>query len=190
VQPDVKLERRISPLFALFFYGFLALAAALWLYAKAGPAAFRALVTPRNPLLDVGLGLGAGALIAAGCASFASWWGAARDLEKEFGWILGEQRKWECAVLAVVSGVAEEFFFRGAVWATVSPWIGTAIFAVLHWPVSRAFRLWPFLALAAGAVLAMERQVTGGLIAPIITHVTVNAVNLWRITTKYRNWSE
>ena len=190
MQPNVKLERRISPLFALFFYGFLTLAGALWLYAKAGPGAFRALMVPKNLLLDLTLGLGAGALIAGACASLGSWWGTARELEKEFGWILGEQKKWECLLLAVVSGVAEELFFRGAVRATVSPWIGTAIFAVLHWPVSRAFRLWPFLALAAGAVLAMEREVTGGLIAPIITHVTVNAVNLWRITSRYRVWRE
>jgi hypothetical protein len=33
-------------------------------------------------------------------------------------------------------------------------------------------------------------MVTGTLIAPVITHVLINAVNLLRISTKYRTWKE
>jgi len=188
INPHVKLERRVAPLFAGFFYGFLALAATVWLFAQNGRIG--ALLVPTNALRDVGLGLGAGLLLAGACWALPSIWGTARELEKEFGWILGEQRKWEVIVLAVLSGFAEEFFFRGAMYAAAGPIVTTILFGALHWPVNWSFRMWPFLALAAGAVFAMEVRVTGGLLAPMITHAVVNGVNLWRITDKYRVWKE
>ena len=188
INPNVKLERRVAPLFAAFFYGFLVLAATVWLFALKGRIG--ALFTTANPLLDVGLGLGAGLVLAGACWALPSIWPTARELEKEFGWILGEQRKWEVVVLALVSGFAEEYFFRGAMIAAAGPIVTTLLFGALHWPVNWSFRMWPFLALGAGLVFAMEVRVTGGIVAPIITHALVNGVNLWRITAKYRVWTE
>jgi hypothetical protein len=188
VNPQVKLERRVPPFYAAFFYGFLAIAGYVWLWAIGGDVT--ALFALKNPWLEIGLGVGAGVLIVGACAVLPAWFGMARELEKEFGWILGEQKKWEIAVLAVLSGIAEEFFFRGAMQQAVGPLLATVIFGVLHWPVNWSFRLWPFFAAAAGAVLAMERHVTGGLVAPILTHVIVNAVNLTRITRAYRVWRD
>lgn len=189
VQPQKRLERRVPPLFAVMFYGFLALAGWVWLLgnSKVNPKDYFAF---RNPWLEIGLGFGAAVVLVGACATVPSWWRPARELEREFGWILGEQRKWEVVILAVASGTSEELFFRGSLDAAVGPVIATAIFAILHWPVSKSFVIWPFFAVAAGAVFTMQRHVTGGLIAPMITHVLVNLVNLWAITSKYRVWSD
>lgn len=188
VNPAVKLERRVSLGFAGFFYGFLGLAGAVWLFNTNVKIA--SLFALKNPISEVLLGVGAGVLIAGACGGLAAIWKPARELEKEFGWILGEQRKFEIVILAVLSAVAEEFFFRGAMIQAVGPWVAIAVFSALHWPVNRAFLLWPFLALAVGILLTWERQVTQGLVAPILTHAVVNGINLWRITDTYRTWKE
>lgn len=192
ITPQVKLERRVNLFYMLFFYGFIATAGAIWyvMTRSAQSPALGALYAPRSWLLDAGLGLGAGLVLAGGAKAVTAGWGAARELEREFGWILGEQRAWECVALALLSGFAEELFFRGAMQAQLGAPLATVVFAALHWPVNWSFRLWPFFAAAAGAVLAMERHVTGGLVAPILTHVIVNAVNLTRITRAYRVWRD
>jgi membrane protease YdiL (CAAX protease family) len=189
IQPQVKLERRVSPFFATLFYGFIIAAAWIWLVigAKVDPLQ---LWTSSNWLRDIGVGLGAAAAIAGATVALSRGFGAARDLEKEFGWILGEQRIAEIAFLAVLSGVAEEFLFRGALHQFIGPVLATALFAAVHWPVNWSFRLWPLFALLAGAVLAAERIWTESLIAPAVTHAAVNGINLFRLTRKYRVWKE
>jgi membrane protease YdiL (CAAX protease family) len=188
VEPTVKLERRVSPLFGLLFYGFLF--AAAWVWVPNTGQSVRALWTLKNPLLELAIGIGGGLLLVAATPVLVRRISSLRELEREFGWILGEQRAWECVFLALVSGVAEEFFFRGAVLAATGPWIALAVFAMLHWPVTAQWRVWPITAVLAGALLTGERLWTGGLIAPVLTHVIVNAVNLLRISSKYRVWRE
>ncbi len=189
VQPEVRLERRVGPFFALLFYGFLILAAWVWLDRGFRSGLAEAWI-PRNWPMDVAIGLGGGLLFVALTPLVTRWSAPARELEREFGWILGEQKAWEIVLLALLSGVAEEFLFRGAMYRAVGPVMSTVVFAAVHWPVNWSFRLWPFLALAAGSILALERHATGTLLAPAITHVLVNLVNLFRITRKYRVWKE
>lgn len=78
------------------------------------------------------------------------------------------------AALTVVNGVAEELFFRGALYAAVRRHhpvlVTTAVYAV----VTAASGV-PLLVVAAaiiGAVTAVQRRVTGGVLAPAVTHVT------------------
>jgi membrane protease YdiL (CAAX protease family) len=189
VQPHVRLERRVPPFFAAFAYGFIFIAAWIWLVigARIDPLT---LWSSSNWLRDLGVGIAAGGVIAGLSALAPRLVPAARDLEREFGWILGEQRKGEILYLALLSGVAEEVLFRGAFHHFIGPWLATALFAVVHWPVNWSFRLWPLFALLAGGVLAAERLWTGSLIAPVVTHVAVNGVNLFRLARKYRVWKE
>lgn len=188
IQPQVKLERRVSPFFALLFYGFILAASWIWLVigARVDPLE---LWRSSNWVRDLAIGVGAGAAIAGITALLSSRLSAARDLEKEFGWILGEQRPGEIVYLALLSGVAEEFLFRGAFHHFIGPWLATALFAAVHWPVNWSFRLWPLFALLSGAVLAGERIWTGSLIAPAVTHVVINGVNLARLSRTYRTWT-
>jgi membrane protease YdiL (CAAX protease family) len=189
VQPNVRLERRVSPFFATLFYGFPAIAAWIWLVigARIDPLA---LWTSSNWPRDLAIGLGAGGLIALATVAMTRAIPAARQLEKEFGWMLGEQRIGEIVYLALLSAAAEEMMFRGAFHHFIGPWLATALFAAVHWPVNWSFRLWPLFALLAGAVLEAERIWTDSLIAPAVTHATVNGINLFRLATKYRVWKE
>jgi len=188
VQADVKLERRVPPFFALFFYTFLTLAAIVWMPHTRQK--LDDLIRPRNLFAEIGLGVGVAIVLLGSTPWLVAHVRAVRELEREFGWILGEQREWECVYLALLSGVAEELFFRGAVHAALGPWLGLVVFATLHWPINGQFRAWPFTALVAGAILTAERMVTGTLIAPVITHVLINAINLLRISRRYRVWKE
>ncbi|HEU4338873.1 MAG TPA: CPBP family glutamic-type intramembrane protease [Planctomycetota bacterium] len=136
------------------------------------------------------IGLGVAALIAGATVVLSRLVPAARDLEKEFGWILGEQRPAEIVFLALLSGVAEEFLFRGALHEFIGPILATALFSAVQWPVNGSYRLWPLFALLAGSALAAERIWTGSLIAPAVTHAAVNGVNLLRLRSRYRVWKE
>ena len=189
IQPQVRLERRVSPFFATICYGFLAAIACTWLLigAKIDPLTLWA---SSNWLRDIAIGLGAALVLAGGWAMSTRLSPAARELEREFGWILGEQRPGELVYLALVTGVSEELFFRGALHHFIGPLLTTALFAVLHWPVNWSFRLWPVFALFSGAVMAGEQLWTGSLIAPAVTHVAVNGLNLARLARKYRIWKE
>jgi membrane protease YdiL (CAAX protease family) len=189
VQPQVKLERRVSPFFATIFYGFFGAAAWIWLSAglKVDPAT---LWIPAHPVRDVAVGLAVAALFLGATPLLLRRSAAVRDLEKEFGWILGEQRPGEIVYLALLSGAAEEFLFRGALSHAAGPIFATALFAAVHWPVNWSFRLWPILALVAGTAMTLETLWTGSLVAAAVTHAAINGVNLFRITGKYRVWKE
>ena len=189
IQPQVQLERRVSPFFATLFYGFIAAAAWIWLVigAKVDPLT---LWISSNWPRDIAVGLGAAGVLAAASAWLPRRFAAARELEREFGWILGGQKRLEILFLAFLSGAAEEFLFRGAFHQFIGPILSTALFAAVHWPVNWSFRLWPLFALAAGAILAAEREWTGSLVAPVVTHAVVNGVNLYRLAGKYRTWKE
>lgn len=188
IDPHIKLERRVSPFFGLIFYGFLLGAAWVWMASTGQP--IRELWIPKHGILEIAVGLGAGVLFVALTPLSMRFFPSIRELEREFGWILGEQRRWECLYLAILSATAEEFFFRGAVHGALGPFLGTLLFAALHWPINAQFRAWPVLAVIAGVVLTAERMWTGTLIAPILTHAVINSVNLIRLTRKYRVWSE
>lgn len=78
------------------------------------------------------------------------------------------------AVLTAVNGVAEELYFRGALYSAVgrrhAVSVTTAVYAL-----TTAGAGIPLLVLAAallGLVTALQRRVTGGILGPVITHLT------------------
>jgi membrane protease YdiL (CAAX protease family) len=78
------------------------------------------------------------------------------------------------AALTVVNGIAEELFFRGALYAGVRRHDPVLVTAVVYAVVTAASGI-PLLVLAAavvGVVTGLQRQATGGLLAPTVTHVT------------------
>lgn len=189
LHPGLTLERRLPPFYAGFFYLFPALVAWVWLrFAKPGRS--RELWAPADWPLDLAAGLGAGlALVGAAvlCGRLFAW---TRRLEAEFGWILGAQRKGEILWIALLSGCAEEYLFRGALQEKFGIWIASALFGVIHWPLNRNFLPWPFVAGAVGLGLGGLALWTDSLVAPAAAHVVVNAVNLWRITRRFKAWDE
>jgi len=94
---------------------------------------------------------------------------------------LGPLQPGEAVALAVLSGFAEELFFRGAVQGAFGWLPATLAFAVLHSGPGKAFRLWTLFAAVAGLVFAGLTVWRGNLLAPIVGHFLVNAVNLGRL---------
>jgi len=189
LHPEVKLERRLPAFYAAFFYAFPAAVAWVWLHFTRPEASARLWTLDALPLgAAAGAGLGLAVVGLSVLASRTFVW--ARRLEAEFGWILGAQRPFEIAWIALLSGFAEEYLFRGALQEKFGIWIATAVFAVIHWPVNRNFLAWPFTAAAVGLALGGLRAWTGALWAPAIAHAVINAANLARITRRFRAWDE
>ncbi len=75
--------------------------------------------------------------------------------------------------ITVLNGVVEELFFRGALYAalpTRAVVISTVIYALTT--VGAGVPLLVVAGSAVGIVTALQRRVTGGILGPIITHVT------------------
>lgn len=76
-------------------------------------------------------------------------------------------------LITVVNGIAEELFYRGALYAAVGRRHAVAVTTVIYTLVTAAAGI-PLLALAAavlGLVVGLQRRVTGGILGPIITHL-------------------
>lgn len=117
----------------------------------------------------------------------------ARELEDQLGRILGSVEPQEALALALLSGFAEELFFRGAVQgAFVSQgWLWAALlFALLHTGPGRAYRLWTLFAFLAGIVFGLLTLWSGNLLAAVVAHVAVNGINLQRLARQGRAETE
>ncbi|HYN29333.1 MAG TPA: type II CAAX endopeptidase family protein [Dermatophilaceae bacterium] len=77
-------------------------------------------------------------------------------------------------VITAVNGVAEELYFRGALYAGVGRRNAVAVTTVVY-ALTTASAGIPLLVLAAavlGLVVGLQRRVTGGILGPVITHLT------------------
>lgn len=80
---------------------------------------------------------------------------------------------WIIVVITLVNGVAEELFFRGALYTALGSWHPVAISTLLY-VITTAASGNPMLGFAAiilGTVCALERRATGGVLAPTLTHL-------------------
>ncbi|RLV48141.1 CPBP family intramembrane metalloprotease [Nocardioides mangrovicus] len=84
--------------------------------------------------------------------------------------------------VTVVNGVAEEIFFRGAVYAAIPrrPVVWTTLVYVVATLATGNVML-GFAAIVVGAVVALQRRASGGVLAPIITHITWSVVMLYAL---------
>jgi uncharacterized protein len=75
--------------------------------------------------------------------------------------------------ITVVNGAAEEMFFRGAVYTALGrhyPIIISTALYVIATSVTTGNPMLGFAAIILGTVCALERRVTGGVLAPMLTH--------------------
>lgn len=84
------------------------------------------------------------------------------------------------AVVTLVNGVAEEVFFRGGLFAAIGRRnpviISTAVYAVAT--IATGNPMLVFAAVTLGLVLGLQRRASGGILAPILTHVTWSVIML------------
>jgi membrane protease YdiL (CAAX protease family) len=180
-RPEPLPPRRLIGL-ALRFYGALAAAAVLWrsvwlgeplLYASEA-AAGRGV----DPLRDGAVGLLAAGVVIGLSFELTRHTRAGLALARGLAGLLGPLSTGQILLLAAVSGAAEEAFFRGALQPRVG-WVAASIvFGLVHFVPRPEFRLWTVFSLAAGFLLGFLFEATGNLVAPIVAHAGVNAVNL------------
>ncbi|MEO6511440.1 MAG: CPBP family glutamic-type intramembrane protease [Nocardioides sp.] len=78
------------------------------------------------------------------------------------------------AVITAVNGIAEELYFRGALYAAIGRRHAVLVTTVVYTLVTVPAGI-PLLVLAAallGIVVGLQRRVTGGILGPIVTHLT------------------
>lgn len=107
-------------------------------------------------------------------------------LAVEFRAILGHLSLREIVWIAILSGAAEEIVFRG----TVQPWltglwgrtsglvVTSVVFGLLHYIPDRAFLPWTIFATAVGFICGGLYHLFDSVIAPVVTHTLLNAINL------------
>jgi membrane protease YdiL (CAAX protease family) len=149
--------------------------------------------------VDVALGVVSGLLVVGASQLLESFAGWARRLGREFGKMLGEIKVWQAFIFAALSGLGEELFFRGFVQQLLSTviwtgepgaWFGlvaaSLIFGLIHMgPDIEIFWPWTLMAVLLGGVFGGMYLYTGRVLAPILSHFTINFFNLYLIGQKY-----
>jgi membrane protease YdiL (CAAX protease family) len=157
------------------FYPLLLAVAATWLIGGrlSGPLHLGRTGTGRRPLLGpVAVGLAAGVAFVIGGLLLR----LVPDLRDLVVDVLDHARRGNPALvglLALVNGLAEEVFFRGAVYAAFErrAVLGTTAVYVLATAATGN----PMLVVAGvvmGTLFAWQRRLSGGVLAPAITHLT------------------
>ena len=83
-------------------------------------------------------------------------------------------------LVTVINGIAEELFFRGAMYAAIRKHqvaITTVAYTVATLATGNV--MLGFAAIVLGLVVGLQRRATGGILAPILTHLT------WSVTMLY-----
>lgn len=85
-------------------------------------------------------------------------------------------------VITVVNGIAEELFFRGAAYAALPrrPVLWTTLAYTIATLATGNVML-GFAAILIGTVCGLQRRASGGILSPILTHVTWSAIMLFTL---------
>ena len=133
--------------------------------------------------------------IATGAATFAVFYGAARigrrhhALRRAIASVLSYADAGSTPLVMLIaagSGVAEELFFRGALWSGSRP-LRTS---TLAYAASTAATGNPALVLAGlitSVIFGWQRDATGGVLAPAVTHVTWSVLMLSCLPPLFRD---
>ena len=78
------------------------------------------------------------------------------------------------AIITLMNGIAEEIFFRGALFAAIGIWHPVAISTVIYTltTVATGNVMLVFSAALLGVLLGLQRRASGGILGPILTHCT------------------
>lgn len=182
-------DRRPSLLlWATLFYGGLAALALGWNAWRGAPWAFADAAAAEAGVrwgrdLAAGLVVAALAIAASRAITGLTAWGQA--LARALGRLLGPLSWRECAALALLSGFAEEAFFRGALQPRIGWGWATLVFGLAHFAPRRELWPWTAFAFVAGGLLGALYEWTGNLVAPVVAHAVINGVNLRWLAAKH-----
>lgn len=163
---------------AWIFYLVLAVAGVVWLGLANDRPALEVFLDPAAVLLDLALGVGCAGLMVGGWRLLRRTMSAMRRLEELMRpWFTSLDGS-EIFALALLSGFAEELFFRGAMQSSLG-WIwATLIFTLLHSGPGRVYLVWTAFAGVAGLVFAALTLWRENILAAMVAHFLVNWINL------------
>ncbi|MCB9639761.1 MAG: CPBP family intramembrane metalloprotease [Myxococcales bacterium] len=137
-------------------------------------------------LFDIALGVGIGLAIVwlsrVGMERLA--WG--REMMRSFKQSLGRLRRSEVLLMAFLSGIAEEALFRMALQSLWGVWVASILFGLVHTGPKRHYMIWTLFAMAFGFLAGGLVLWRPGLLLPAVIHITVNAMNLAKISEESR----
>ena len=170
-------------LFAALFYGFLAVAAALWgalrgfdLRLAGDSVAGSLLLGSLTAGVTVSLGLLAYRLLP-----------VLREIADELApRLIDGADRGGLILISTFSGVGEETFFRGAVQHDFGLVAASLLFGIVHVGPDRRYLAWTAWAVLAGFLFGALYEISGGLLAPILAHAAHNAATLllWKRSRK------
>jgi len=134
---------------------------------------------PGYPIYEdvlIGLGMGLALVGLSRIASQLSVW--TRRMEDEFRTILGPLKGSDILILALMSSISEELFFRGFLQPQLSLTAAAFIFGLAHFPYRTFLIPWTVAAIAVGFLFGWVFETRECLFAPIIAHFVVNYCNL------------
>lgn len=166
---------------AWIFYLALAVAGIVWLGIRHGTIHLALFVGIETWPADLGIGVAVGGLLSGGWEISRRQLRQPRVIEQHFAEILGPMTTSDALVLALLSALAEELFFRGAMQDALGLLPAAVLFALLHLGPGREFRLWTLFAAIAGLVLGTLMMWRDALLAPIVAHAMVNGIGLSRL---------
>lgn len=177
----------IVPMAALFYGGLLALTG-LWSGLAGDSLLYATPEAARDGVIwgrDVGSGLAA-----AGLTIALSKWLTARTrwgdrLARTQAALIGPLTGSQCLLLAGMSGLAEEALFRGMLQPRIGLVAASLLFGLAHFVPRREILPWTLLSIGAGFLLGGLFAATGNLVAPVVAHMTINAVNLRLLSDRY-----
>lgn len=192
----LALALRIEPGNALFYPATLGVAVVWTVGALASGRLHRGQAHTRDggtghPVLQAFL-LGAGLLgvFLAGAALVAQ----VPFLRDQVQGLLDHARYGSLAIVAVITainGVAEELFFRGGLYSALGRnrpvLITTVVYALAT--VATGVVMLVFAAAALGTLVGLQRRVTGGVLGPIVTHLTWSLGMLFLLPPALNLWS-
>jgi membrane protease YdiL (CAAX protease family) len=189
--PEAGIGRFVR--LALYFYGAMLAAALVWrmgLYREsvlfASSAAEAAGIQPAR---DAGIGLAVGLAVVLGSHAATRRTGWGERLARGLGEAIGPVSIPDALLLAMASGLGEEMFFRGALQPRVGLLWASLLFGAVHFVPRRAMWPWTVFAMVIGGLFGALFEWTGNLVAPVVAHTVVNAINLPVLARRYANGS-
>jgi membrane protease YdiL (CAAX protease family) len=137
----------------------------------------------RRPVLTpIALGVAVGAVFVLGALVVRE----IEPLRSSTAHVLAHARRGNFTLVALITlanGAAEEVFFRGALYTSIGrryAVVGsTAVYTLVTAATGEPILV--FAGLLMGAIFALQRRATGGILAPLLTHVTWSLAMLFAL---------
>ncbi len=131
-------------------------------------------------------GVVTGAVIIAASQAMIAWTEAGRRLASMQARAIAGISMPEALILALAASLVEEMIFRGVLWTLAASLFGawaalgvtSLLFGAVHGAFRRGFLLWSATATVAGLLAGLLLIWTGALLAPIVMHLVVDAVEM------------